>query len=327
MAGEPEAEWASGGWGAPVDSSEWPEAGISRRSTQRVVIYDGAFGTYMQQQGLTSDDFGGPELEGCNEMLVLTGPTWSRRCTTRSSESVSTSSRRRRSARSPSPSASTASPTRRTRSTSKAAQIAREVASGYDGFVAGSIGPGTKFASLGQISFADLRDAYEIECRGLLEGGVDLLLIETQFDLLGLKAAVVGARRAMAAVGREVPLQTQVTVELTGRMLPGTEIAAALCAIDALKVDVIGLNCATGPAEMTEHLRHLSQHARMPISCIPNAGLPSVVNGEMHYDLTPDQLADVPRPVHHRARRAGGRRLLRHHAGAPSCGRRAVPRT
>src|SRR5262249_3101980 len=92
--------------------------------------------------------------------------------------------------------------------------------------------------------------------------------------------------------GREVPVQTQVTVELTGRMLPGTEIAAALCAIDALKVDVIGLNCATGPAEMTEHLRHLSQHARIPISCIPNAGLPSAVAGQMHYALRPDQLAD-----------------------------------
>ena len=93
------------------------------------------------------------------------------------------------------------------------------------GFVAGSIGPGTKFASLGQIRFADLRDAYEVAGRGLLEGGVDLLLIETQFDLLGLKAAMIGARRAMAAAGREVPLQAQVTIELTGRMLPGTEIA------------------------------------------------------------------------------------------------------
>src|SRR3954470_10178697 len=258
----------------------------------RVVIYDGAFGTYMQQKGLTADDFGGPALEGCNEMLALTRPDLVAEMHEAffqvGVDVVETATF-----------GAFAVPLGEYGIAEKtyeinldAARIAREVASGYDGFVAGSMGPGTKFASLGQIGFADLRDAYEVESRALLEGGVDLLLIETQFDLLGLKAAVVGARRAMAAVGREVPLQTQVTVELTGRMLPGTEIAAALCAIDALKVDVIGLNCATGPAEMTEHLRHLSQHARMPISCIPNAGLPSVVDGEMHYDLTPDQLAD-----------------------------------
>jgi 5-methyltetrahydrofolate--homocysteine methyltransferase len=154
------------------------------------------------------------------------------------------------------------------------------------------MGPGTKFASLGQIRFADLRDAYEVQARGLLDGGVDLLIIETQFDLLGAKAAMIGSRRAMAAVGREVPLQVQVTMELTGRMLPGTEIGAALSALDAMKPDIIGVNCATGPAEMSEHLRHLSQHARMPISCIPNAGLPSVVDGHMHYDLTPEGLAE-----------------------------------
>ncbi|HEY5887808.1 MAG TPA: methionine synthase [Acidimicrobiales bacterium] len=130
---------------------------------------------------------------------------------------------------------------------------------------------------------------------GLLEGGVDLLVIETQYDLLGLKAAMIAARRAMAAQGREVPLQVQVTIELTGRMLPGTEIGGALAAIDPLRPDVIGLNCATGPTEMGEHLRHLSQHARMPISCLPNAGLPQVIDGKMAYDLTPDQLAE-----HHR---------------------------
>ena len=177
------------------------------------------------------------------------------------------------------------------------ALLAREVADDFSTpdrkrFVAGSIGPGTKFASLGQIRFADLRDAYEVEATGLLEGGVDLFIIETQFDLLGLKAAVIGARRAMAKVGREVPIQGQVTIELTGRMLPGTEIGAALAAIDPLKIDIIGINCATGPKEMGEHLRHLSQHSRMPISCLPNAGLPSVVDGKMHYDLTAEELRD-----------------------------------
>ena len=156
-------------------------------------------------------------------------------------------------------------------------------------FVAGSMGPGTKFATLGNIRYAELRDLLEIQARGLIDGGVDLLIIETQFDLLGIKAAMNGCRQAMAAAGREVPMQVQVTIELTGRMLPGTEIAAALAAIDPMGPDVIGLNCATGPAEMGEHIRYLSQHARMPISVLPNAGLPSVVDGKMHYDLTAEQ--------------------------------------
>ena len=173
-----------------------------------------------------------------------------------------------------------------------AARIAREVADGYGGLVAGSIGPGTKFASLGQIRFAALRDAYEVQANGLLEGGVDLFLVETQFDLLGAKAAMIGCRRAMAAVGREVPIQVQVTMEVTGTMLPGTEIGAALAALDAMRPDVVGINCATGPAEMSEHLRYLGQHSRVPIACLPNAGMPSVKDGKMHYDLTPEQLAE-----------------------------------
>ena len=138
--------------------------------------------------------------------------------------------------------------------------------------MAGSIGPGTKFPSLGQIRFAELRDAYQVQAAGLIEGGVDLIIIETFFDLLSLKAAIIGSRRAMAAAGRQVPLQAQVTIELTGRMLPGTEIGAALRALDALRPDILGINCATGPVEMGEHLRYLSQHARMPISCIPTPG-------------------------------------------------------
>ncbi len=154
------------------------------------------------------------------------------------------------------------------------------------------MGPGTKFPTLGHISYAEFRDAYEEQALGLLEGGVDLLLIETQFDLLSIKAAINGARRAMVALDRYVPLQAQVTIELTGRMLPGTEIGAALTVLDAMQVDVVGLNCATGPVEMSEALRHLSGASRVPIACVPNAGLPSVVDGNMHYDLTPDELAE-----------------------------------
>jgi 5-methyltetrahydrofolate--homocysteine methyltransferase len=168
------------------------------------------------------------------------------------------------------------------------ARVAREVADGYGGFVAGSMGPGTKSPSLGQVGFVELRDAYEVMARGLIEGGVDLLITETHFDLLAVKAAVIGARRAMAATGTEVPLQVQVTMEQTGTMLLGSEIGAALGAIEPLRPDIFGLNCATGPSEMSEHLRHLSAYAQQPISCLPNMGLPSVVDGKMHYDLDPE---------------------------------------
>ena len=154
------------------------------------------------------------------------------------------------------------------------------------------MGPGTKFPTLGQITYDDLSASYEELAYGLLEGGVDLLLIETMFDLLSGKAAIAACHRAMARHGRVVPIQAQVTIELTGRMLPGTEIGAALAALSPLGVDVLGLNCATGPVEMYEPLRTLSDNAPMPLSCMPNAGLPSVVDGHMHYDLTPEALAE-----------------------------------
>ena len=268
---------------------------------QRVVIYDGAMGTGIQERGLTADDFGGPDLEGCNELLVVTRPDLIKELHAEylavGVDVIETDTF----GGLPVTLGEYGQADRALEINHAAALVAREVASDYSTpdhprFVAGSIGPGTKFPSLGQIRFAELRDHYRIQAAGLIDGGVDVLIIETMFDLLSIKAAMIGCRRAMAAAGREVPLQVQVTMELTGRMLPGTEIGAALCALDAMRPDVIGINCATGPVEMSEHLRHLSQHARMPISCIPNAGLPSVVDGQMHYDLTPEQLAE-----HHRA--------------------------
>ncbi len=259
---------------------------------QKVVVYDGAFGTYVQTLGLGPDDFGGEALEGCNEILCATRPdviAGMHEAFFRAGvDVVETASFGSFAV----PLAEYGIADQSHELNVAAARIAREVADGYDGLVAGSIGPGTKFASLGQIRFAELRDAYEVQARALLEGGVDLLLVETQFDLLGAKAALIGCRRAMAAVGREVPIQVQVTIELTGTMLPGTEIGDALGALDAMRPDAIGINCATGPAEMSEHLRYLGQHARMPVACLPNAGLPSVVDGKMHYDLTPEQLAE-----------------------------------
>ncbi len=264
---------------------------------ERVVVFDGATGTNLQTRDLVADDFGGPDLEGCNEHLVLTRPDVISElhasflavgCDVVETDTFGSFAI---------PLAEYGLEDEAYDLNLTAARLAREVAADFSTpdhprFVAGSIGPGTKFASLGQITFGELRDAYEVQTRGLLDGGVDLLVIETQFDLLGVKAAMIGARRAMGSTGREVPIQVQVTMELTGRMLPGTEIGAALAALDPMGPDVVGLNCATGPHEMHEHLRHLSLHSRQPISCIPNAGLPQVVDGQMHYDLTPDALAE-----------------------------------
>ena len=198
-----------------------------------------------------------------------------------------------------------------------AGRLAREVADGFsaDGrtrYVAGSIGPGTKLPSLGHIGFADLRDSYEEQAAGLLEGGVDLFVIETCMDLLQVKAAMIACRRAMKSAGRSVPLQVQVTMETTGRMLVGSEIGAALVSLGAMRPDVLGINCATGPAEMQEHLRFLSRHSTLPISVLPNAGLPSVVDGRTHYDLSPEDLAEYHRRHVAELGVVDRRRLLRH---------------
>lgn len=269
---------------------------------ERVIVFDGAFGTFVQDLDLTAADFGGPSLEGCNEMLCLTRPdvieSMHRAFLDAGVDAIETASFG---------SFSTVLteydiPERAYELNVAAAAIARRVADTYEGdgrarYVAGSIGPGTKLPSLGHIGFFELRDAYTEQARGLLDGGADLFLIETCMDLLQIKAAMQGCRAAMKVVGREVPIQVQVTMETTGRMLVGTEIGAAYAALAAMKPDVIGINCATGPAEMQEHLRYLSEHSLIPISVLPNAGLPSVVDGKTHYDLTPEQLAEYHR--HH----------------------------
>ncbi len=263
----------------------------------RVLVFDGAAGTWLQLQDLQPDDYGSEELDGCPEILNETRPALIRQLHTEyldaGADIIETN---------------TFGGMRATLNeyglgdrteelNEMAAGIARQAADDYSTpekprFVAGSIGPGTRFASLGHVRYEELRDQVAEQSRGLIRGGVDLLLLETQFDLLGIKAGMNGCRDAMREVGREVPIQVQVTIELTGRMLPGTEIGAALVALDAMKPDVIGLNCATGPEEMSEHIRHLSQHSRIPISVLPNAGLPSVVDGLMHYDLSAEQFVE-----------------------------------
>src|ERR687898_114435 len=228
----------------------------------RVLIFDGAFGTWVQDQDLGPDDFGGPELGGCNEHVVLTRPDVIARMHSEffdvGVDAVETATF----GSFPIVLAEYGIPEKAYELNEAASRIAKEVASGFA---------------------TPERPRW----------GVDVLLIETVYDLLQGKAAIVAARRAMEKAGREVPLMVQVTVELTGRMLVGTEIGAALTTLEALRPDVIGLNFATGPGEMTEHLRHLSQHARTFLSALPNAGLPSVVEGRTHYDLTPDELAEA----------------------------------
>ncbi len=264
---------------------------------ERVLIFDGATGTNLQLQNLSADDFGGEAFEGCNELLTITKPQAIERLH-RSFLDVGVDVIETDSFGSFSTVLTEYGIADRAHELAIAsATIARRTADSYASpgsprFVAGSIGPGTKFPTLGQIRYDDLVASYEELAYGLLEGGVDLLLVETMFDLLAGKAAIAACHRAMARHGRIVPIQAQVTIELTGRMLPGTEIGAAITALTPLGIDVIGINCATGPVEMYEPLRQLAESAPLPVSCLPNAGLPSVVDGAMHYDLTPEALAE-----------------------------------
>ncbi len=263
---------------------------------EQVVIFDGATGTNLQLKELTADDFGGEHLEGCNEILVRTRPEIIRELHASFLE-VGVDVIETDTFGSLAPVLNEyglAAEARELNETAArlAVGVAREyTTSSQPRYVAGSMGPGTKLPTLGQIEFQTLVDAYYDQASGLIAGGVDLLVIETVYDILSAKAAMLGARRAMKAEHRELPIQLQVTIELTGRMLPGTEIGAALTSLAALRPTVFGINCATGPTEMSEHLRYLAERSPVPISCLPNAGLPSVQDGRMHYDLTPEQLA------------------------------------
>ena len=268
--------------------------------TRRVLVADGAMGTMLQaatEAGeLQPADFAG--LEGCNEILNATRPEVIRGIHAAyldaGCDAVETNTFGANLANL----AEYGIADRIGELSLAGARAAREAADAASTpdrprYVLGSVGPGTRLPTLGHARFAELRDAYERQCRGLLEGGVDAILVETAQDLLQAKAALIGARRAMAATGIDAVLMAQITVETTGTMLLGTETAAALTALAPLGIDVIGLNCATGPAEMSEHLRTLAQLAGpdLALSCMPNAGLPELGPHGASYPLTADQLA------------------------------------
>ncbi|WP_417077734.1 methionine synthase [Micromonospora profundi] len=262
----------------------------------RILIADGAMGTMLQAADLTLDDFDG--LEGCNEILNVTRPDVVRGVhdayLAAGADCVETNTFGANLANL----AEYDIPHRIRELSEAGARIAREAADAASTaerprFVLGSIGPGTKLPTLGHAGYATLRDAYQENAAGLILGGSDALIIETCQDLLQVKAAVVGSKRAMAELGRSVPIICHVAVETTGTMLVGSEIGAALAAIEPLGVDLIGLNCSTGPAEMSEHLRYLSQHSRIPLSVMPNAGLPVLTADGAYFPLTPVEMADA----------------------------------
>ncbi|MFD8021609.1 methionine synthase [Streptomyces lavendulae] len=264
----------------------------------RVVVADGAMGTMLQAADPTLDDFLG--LEGCNEILNLTRPDIVRSvhdayfavgvdCVETNTFGTNLAAL-----------AEYGVEEQVYELAEAGARIARESADAFtarDGrprWVLGSMGPGTKLPTLGHVGYEPLREAYQQNAEGLIRGGADALLVETTQDLLQTKAAVIGARRALDWCGaQDLPLIVQVTVEATGTMLLGSEIGAALTALEPLGIDMIGLNCATGPAEMSEHLRYLARNARIPLSCMPNAGLPVLTKQGAHYPLSAPELADA----------------------------------
>ncbi|HEX6939761.1 MAG TPA: homocysteine S-methyltransferase family protein [Longimicrobiales bacterium] len=270
---------------------------------ERVLVFDGAMGTSIQARNLTAADFGGPGLEGCNDHLVLSRPDVIEEIHASFLEvgcdvvETNTFRANRLTMR------EYGLDGRIVELNRAAAALARRVADrfaapGRPRFVAGSIGPSgflpsTSDPTLGNITYDELAEVFREQARGLVEGGVDLLLIETSQDLLEVKAQIAGIRRYFAESGRTVPIQAQVTLDTSGRMLLGTDIAAAATVLEALRVDVIGLNCSTGPEHMRQPVRWLCENSPLPISVIPNAGIPHNEGGVAVYPLRPEALAEA----------------------------------
>ncbi|TRV75388.1 methionine synthase, partial [Streptomyces sp. 130] len=281
----------------PSADSRNRAAALREALATRVVVADGAMGTMLQAQDPTLADF--ENLEGCNEILNITRPDIVRSvheayfavgvdCVETNTFGANTAA------------LGEYDIPERVRELSEAgARIAREVADEYTAstgeqrWVLGSMGPGTKLPTLGHIPYATVRDGFQANAEGLIAGGADALIVETTQDLLQTKAAVLGARRALDALGSDLPLLCSLAFETTGTMLLGSEIGAALTALEPLGIDMIGLNCSTGPAEMSEHLRYLTRHSRIPLLCMPNAGLPVLTKDGAHFPLDAEGLADA----------------------------------
>jgi 5-methyltetrahydrofolate--homocysteine methyltransferase len=260
--------------------------------SDRVLVADGGMGTMLQGFDLTLDDFAG--LEGCNEVLNVTRPDVVGAIHAAYLDAGADCVETNTFGANLSALAEYGSEGRIAELAGAGARIARaaaDAASTADRprFVLGSVGPGTKLPTLGHIGYAALRDAYQLQAEAMVAGGVDGFQVETCQDLLQAKAAVTGARRAMAALGVDLPVFVNVTIEAVGSMLLGSEIGAALTALEPLGIDAIGLNCGTGPTEMSEHLRHLARHARVPLVCMPNAGLPELTPQGARYPMGPEE--------------------------------------
>jgi 5-methyltetrahydrofolate--homocysteine methyltransferase len=262
---------------------------------ERVVIYDGAMGTCIQQRNLTLDDYWGKE--NCSEILCLSRPEIVKDIHASYFEAGADIVETNTFGGSRIVLTEFGIADKVAEINHAAVKLAREVADSYSAkgrkrFVSGSVGPTTKLPSLGHIKFDDMVAAYMEQGVALLEAGVDVLLVETCQDLLQAKCGVVGMLDAMKKVGRQVPLQVQITMEATGTMLLGTEIGAALTALELYDVDIIGMNCATGPVEMNDAVRYLGLNSPKEISILPNAGLPQNEGGHAVYKLQPQELAD-----------------------------------
>src|SRR6478672_7186193 len=260
---------------------------------ERIVVFEGAMGTNLQVQNLTLDDFGGLRFEGCNENLLITRPDAVENVH-KAFLDVGCDVIETNSFNGTTVDFAEYDMAGQTYDMNvRAATLAKRIASDYSTkdkprWVAGSMGPGRKLPTLGHISFLDLQAAYAEQVRGLLDGGVDLLIVETCQDLLQTKAALAAIFGHFEKHRVRVPVIAQVTIEVFGTMLNGTEIGAALTELAPFPIDIIGMNCGTGPRHMTESIRYLCENAPLPVSVLPNAGLPSVVDGKMHYDETPE---------------------------------------